>query len=104
MSQIIGISKIDWEKVSSNKEIEAEERLLIDCSSGPITLTLPASPNDGDIVSFMHIDGDITSNTITISRNGNKIENISEDLIIDIENFKVELVYRESDLSWYFVY
>lgn len=42
-----------------------------DATSGPITLSLPASPSNGDTYEIVKLD--VTGNAVTIARNGNLI-------------------------------
>lgn len=91
---------VSWRDVSSNDNVVAGDGLFIDCSSNPITLTLPASPINGDKISFLHVEGDLSSNTVTIARNGNKIQGATEDLVVDVPDSKLSLVFRSSASDW----
>ncbi|MDB9857771.1 pectinesterase family protein [Amylibacter sp.] len=67
---------------------------------GAHTLTLPASPSVGDTVKVLDISGTASSGNITIARNGNKIGNLTEDFLIDVDNASVNLVYINSTYGW----
>ena len=53
---------------------------------------MPATPLLNDKVRIYDGD-DFSINSLTIGRNGNTIENVADDLIINIKNAKVEFVY-----------
>jgi hypothetical protein len=59
---------------------------------------LPATPNVGDAIFFADGGGNYEINNLTIDRNGNTIMGLSEDMIIDINNVSVGLVY--SGTTW----
>lgn len=68
--------------------------------TSPITLTLPASPALGDELVISDISGNAATNNITISRNGQAIQGLAEDLIIDISNATLRLVYSNASKGW----
>jgi hypothetical protein len=53
-----------------NKEV-----VLVDASGGGVTINLPASPNDGDFIDIKKTDS--SSNTVTISGNGNNVDGVA---------------------------
>lgn len=65
-----------------------------------MTLTLPASPTVGDWVGVSNLSG---TTTCVIARNGNKIQNLSEDLTVDTLNATIELMYANATLGWVFI-
>jgi len=64
-----------------------------------LTLTLPASPAVGDTVRISNLSG---TTTCVIGRNGNKIQNVAEDLTIDSLNAAITLTYASASLGWVF--
>jgi hypothetical protein len=64
-----------------------------------LTLTLPASPAVGDTVKVSNLSGTITC---VVGRNGNKIQNVAEDLTIDSLNAAITLTYASASLGWVF--
>jgi hypothetical protein len=68
--------------------------------NGAYTLTLPAAPSIGDTVKVLDTSGAASSGNITIARNGNKIGNLTEDFLIDVDNASVNLVYINSTYGW----
>ena len=65
--------------------------------SAGITLTLPATPDSGDIVGVSDISGGITS---VIARNGNKIMSNDSDLTLDVAYVRTTLIYTGSTVGW----
>jgi hypothetical protein len=67
-------------------------------SNTNITLTLPSSPSEGDIIWITPINGQPLN---TIARNGQKIAGFEEDLIIDtVLVTTVQLRYANSGIGW----
>lgn len=78
----------------------AEERILADVSGGAFTINLPASPLVGDTIQIIDVTGSAGTNNITVGRNGQEIQNLAEDLIIDINNSITTLVYSGVTYGW----
>lgn len=62
-----------------------------------LTLTLPPAPTPGDTIRIM--DGEVLSadNTVTISRNGNTIMALAEDLILDLAGLEFLIWWDGAD-------
>ena len=76
------------------------DRIFVDTSSSAVTITLPATPNTGDNVRVVDLAGTFDTNNCTIGRNGEKIMNLTEDLIISTEDAAIGLVYTGSTYGW----
>jgi hypothetical protein len=87
--------------VSSNITLAAANKYFVDTTSAR-TLTLPASPSLGDEIQIFDATGTAFTNNITLSRNGNKINGISDDGIIDINGASATLTYTGSTYGWRF--
>ena len=85
--------------VSSNITLEVNKRYLVDTSSAR-TLTLPASPSNGDEIQIFDIIGSAATNKITVASNSNKINGTVQDLEIDINYDVVSVVYTGSGYGW----
>ncbi len=61
-----------------------------------LTLTLPASPSVGDMVSFQNSSG---TTTATVARNGSNIMSLAENMTIDV-NLGMTLMYADATRGW----
>lgn len=52
-------------------------------ATSSFTITLPANPVNGDIIRFILLSGDAEINNLTVARNGQTIEGLTEDMTID---------------------
>ena len=80
--------------------VAANDRYFIDTTAGAQTVNLPASPLTGDQVSLLDLAGTFDTNNLTIGRNGNKIMNLSEDMIVSQEDAAIQLVYTGATYGW----
>ena len=85
--------------VSSNITLEANKRYLVDTSAAR-TLTLPASPANGDEIQVFDVTGTAATNNITLASNSLKINGTVQDLDIDINSDVVALVYTGATYGW----
>jgi hypothetical protein len=79
----------------------ANNNYFVDTSAAR-TLTLPASPSLGDTIAIYDASGTAATNNITVARNGGKINGLSEDAIIDVDQSISILVYTGATLGWRF--
>ena len=80
--------------ISSNTSAEAGQRYVATAS---LTLTLPASPGNGDFVSFQNSSG---TTTCVIGRNGNNIMSLAEDMTVDVASAGITLMYADATRGW----
>lgn len=64
-----------------------------------VTFTLPASPNIGDI--FEAINVDIPNHTLTLARNGKKINGGTSDLVMATSLGHQRLIYIDATTGWW---
>lgn len=86
--------------VGSSYTAQVNDRIL--CTSGGITITLPISTSllENDTVQIVDVTGAFASSNVTVDRNGAKIQNLSENLTLDINNSAVTLVYTGATYGW----
>lgn len=66
--------------------------------AGPITVTLPASPSENEVISFLDLKGTFDTNNLTVTRNGNNIMGKGEDMVVSTKNISFKL--RFTDNNW----
>ena len=82
----------EWISVSNNYTASSGDAIIADTGAGTFTITLPATPAEGDYIIIL--DGDDWSTTnLTVARNGSTIDSLAENLIVDIGKIKIEFVY-----------
>ena len=91
---------LTWELISTNTSAVNAHGYLINASGGNVTLTLPLTPSEGDLVGICDAYNKATTNTITLARNGKNIEGIAEDLIVDSDGVGFTLVYTDTTRGW----
>ena len=86
-----------WLFKTANYTAAASDRIIATTTSGGFTITLPATPSQGDEVIIA--DGDNwQTNNLTVNRNGSTIKGLAENLVMDIAGVKAEFVY--SGTTW----
>jgi hypothetical protein len=73
-----------------------KDSIVADTSGGVFTITLPATPSTGFSISLADGAGTWATNNLTVARNGSTIEGSTLDLILDVNNTTVNLVYDGS--------
>ena len=89
-----------WQSTSSSITIAANDRYFVDTSGGAKTITLPASPQTGDQVSILDLASTFDTNNCTIGRNSRKIMGLTEDLVLNVEDEAITLVYTGDSYGW----
>ena len=85
-------------QVSTNTLLVKNTASLVDTTSSVITLTLPASPSQGDQVIIADKAYTFATNNVIVERNGSTIQGYDEDLTINIDGALVTLIY--SGATW----
>lgn len=85
----------NWLRITAAYTANAMDSLLVDTTSGAITITLPLSPTSGDYVVIQDA-GNAATNAITISRNGQTINGGASDFVINESGTAATLVYLNS--------
>jgi len=93
---------VDWQTAIKTSTITAVngQGYFVDTSSGALTANLPAG-SVGAIVSFKDYAQNFDTNALTIAANGSeKIEGLTNDLILNTEGVAVTLVYGDATKGW----
>jgi hypothetical protein len=89
-----------WDTKTGSYTAANNDRLFINTSGGAVTITLPATPGVGDNVRFMDLAGTFATNNLTVARNGNKIFNQTEDLVVNNADAAFQLIYTGATYGW----
>ena len=92
-----GSSGSSWMFKTSAYTASSGDQIVADTSSAAFTITLPATPTQGNTVTFA--DGGTSTNNwsnknLTIARNGSTIKGVADNLILNLANIKVDLIYE----------
>jgi len=78
------------------------DRLYIVANAAAITLTLPATSTNGRTIVLA--DGaNFGTNNVTVARNGNTIGLLAENLVLNLQGSRVELVYYSGDWKLFII-
>ena len=93
---------VDWQTTIKTTSFTAVsgEGYFVNTTSGAITMTLPASPSVGDIVSVKDYAQTFDTNNLTVGRNSEPIEGGTFDLVLSTEGVAITLIYGDSTKGW----
>ena len=98
-----GTESVTNRTLTANANLVAGERIFANSTSGAFTLTLPATPQDGDTIQIIDVAGTFKINPVTVARNGQKIQNLTEDLVLNLNNAAVTMIYSGATFGWVFI-
>lgn len=78
---------------TANYTANVGDNILANSAGGSFTITLPPSPSTGNTISIADA-GYWDVYTVTVSRNGNTIESLNEDLLLDAKGVMATLIYN----------
>jgi hypothetical protein len=73
---------------------------FVNTTSGAVTVTLPATPSAGDIISIADYASTFQTNNLTICRNSSKINGVCGNSILNTEGQSITLVYVDGTRGW----
>jgi hypothetical protein len=74
----------------------AGQAVQVDTTNAPVTMKLPASPNQNDAVTIVDGGGNFAGYPLTVDRNGSTIMDVADDLVVNYERSHFGLVYNGS--------
>ena len=92
--------KLTYSTVTSNINTVAANVYFVDTTGGQRELTLPASPNIGDEITFFDVAKTFDSNNLVVNRNGRPIQGDTSNLTVSTEGAAFSLVYSGSTYGW----
>lgn len=93
-----GVVCCTYEATSFNAS--ANTGYCIDTSGGTVTITLEASPANGDAIIVMDCKQSFLTNALTVARNGNLIMNIAQNMTDNTNNGNITLQWDAHFSSW----
>jgi len=96
---------VDWQTTIKTGDFTAVsgEGYFVNTTSGAITMTLPASPSAGAIVSVKDYANTFDTNALTVGRNGSNIDGGTDDPFITKEGGAATFVYGDATKGWQIV-
>jgi hypothetical protein len=93
---------VDWDTTAKTASFTAVSGngYFVNTTSGVITVTLPASPSPGDIVSISDYAGTFSSNNVIVGRNGSNIRGSAADFALNVTNQTATLIYVDGTQGW----
>ena len=95
-----GLSNINVNNAASPYTASAFQFLWVDTSGGAVTVTLPATAQQGDEIRILDVGATFDTNNLTVSRNGHNIQGAANDLTVNTERAGFSLVYYNSAQGW----
>ena len=93
---------VDWCTTAKTSPFTAVsgKGYFVNTTSGAVTVTLPASPSAGDIVSVSDYAKTAACNAITVGRNSSNIDGLALDLTLETAGIATTLVYVDGTKGW----
>jgi len=97
-------SNTTWSEKTSAYTAFPGDNLFVDTSGAAITVTLPASPTQGDEVAFIDSEGTFDTNNLTVEPGSEKImtNTAGDEMVVDTNGAAFTLVYQDSAFGWRF--
>jgi hypothetical protein len=78
----------------------ANDLVRCNTTAGSFSVTLPVSPNDGDVIGILDTYNTFGTNALTVLPNGNSIESDTTSYLLDISGTYVALIYNLANTNW----
>lgn len=94
------IRRLAFETKTGTYTAKRGDAINADTSAGSWTLTMPASPKDGDVIPIADVDGNWKTNNLTLAGNGtDNIEGAST-FTCDVSGYLCYVTWSENDNEW----
>jgi len=96
---------VDWDTTAKTSAFTAVSGngYFVNTTSAALTMTLPATPSAGDIVSFKDYANTFDTNNLTLARNGSNIGGEAINAVISVEGQSGTLIYVDGTQGWLIV-
>lgn len=92
-----------YQNANSGDTLVVNSRYLTDTTSAAFTVTLPSSLNAGEYVVIADKTGQWATNNLTIGRNNNHIAGAAADLVCNVANAHITLIWSGSGTTGWIV-
>jgi len=89
-----------WETVNSNAYTVPNTKYFVDTSNSAIDLYLPNTASYGSYVRVIDAVGNSSINTLTIKRNGHRIQGADSDMTVTVDRAAFGLTYFNASQGW----
>jgi hypothetical protein len=86
--------------ISTSQTLGSNHAYWVNTTAAEVTLTLPASPRQGDYLKITDSHGTFGSNNCTINNNGNPIMRQNDTMVISTPGASIALVFFDTDRGW----
>ena len=100
VGQVIPPGTSDWNLITGDTTAEAGQKIFLDSSAGAFTVTLPSSPDDGEIIDFVDVGNTLDTNPVSLNRNGKRIMGLEDNLTLDTNLISLQMLYSNTELGW----
>jgi len=92
---------LTWQSVqTSNFTASAGNAYPVNTTSAAITVTLPDSPSAGNSITLTDYAGTWATNNVTVAPNGNNINGVTNNFVLNANRFSAEFVYIDATQGW----
>ena len=93
---------VDWDTTAKTASFTAVSGngYFVNTTSAAVTMTLPATPSAGDIVSVKDYAGTFGTNNLTIARNGSNLDGNAGDKVVSTNFQNFTMVYVDGTQGW----
>ena len=91
---------LDTKIKTANYTAESGDTVIVNTTSTAWTLTLPPTPAVNDYVGIIDSHGQLSVNNLTVGRNGSNIMSLAEDLTVDTDYSRFNLIYVDATIGW----
>ena len=97
-----GTSLVDWDSSvkTANFTATSNSGYWVDTTSNAITITLPASPSNGDIISIADYAENFNTNAVTVNPNSLKIKGSTSVVVLSTAGQSIDFVYSGATKGW----
>ena len=93
-----GTASIVTRTVSTTYNALVNDRII--CTAGGFTITLPLAPTLNDTIQIIDATSVFATSNVTVARNGQLINALAEDLVLDVSGTVVTLSYTGVTYGW----